>query len=64
MLATRSEDSDTLFFQRRLSLEGSTELGLQLKNLLDGIEMDPLAFPAPVRLALKHASGVADRWLG
>lgn len=39
MLATRREDSDTLFFNRRLILEGDTALGLQLKNLLDGMEI-------------------------
>ncbi|QFU00178.1 SCP-2 sterol transfer family protein [Halomonas sp. THAF5a] len=37
-LATRREDPDSLFFQRRLSIEGDTELGLMVKNLLDGLE--------------------------
>ncbi|MBB3230709.1 ubiquinone anaerobic biosynthesis accessory factor UbiT [Halomonas stenophila] len=37
-LATRREDPDSLFFQRRLSLEGDTELGLMVNNLLDGRE--------------------------
>lgn len=37
-LATRREDPDSLFFQRRLSIEGDTELGLLVKNLLDGRE--------------------------
>nr|WP_267135263.1 SCP2 sterol-binding domain-containing protein [Halomonas dongshanensis] len=37
-LAMREEDPDTLFFQRRLIIEGDTELGLTLKNLLDGCE--------------------------
>ena len=39
-LASRSEDPDTLFFQRRLTIEGETETGLLLKNLLDGLEYD------------------------
>jgi predicted lipid carrier protein YhbT len=39
-LASRSEDSDTLFFQRRLSLEGETETGLVIKNALDALEWD------------------------
>jgi predicted lipid carrier protein YhbT len=39
-LAMRSEDPDTLFFQRRLTIEGDTETGLMLKNLLDGLEYD------------------------
>ena len=38
MLA-RQEDPDTLFFHRRLSIEGDTELGLLVKNLLDRIEL-------------------------
>lgn len=37
-LATRREDPDSLFFQRRLVIEGDTELGLTVKNLLDGLE--------------------------
>lgn len=37
-LVRRTEDPDTLFFQRKLRIEGDTELGLQLKNLLDSIE--------------------------
>lgn len=39
-LARREEDPDTLFFQRRLSVEGATETGLCLKNLLDGFTFD------------------------
>lgn len=35
-LALREEDADTLFFARRLCMEGDTELGLRIKNLLDG----------------------------
>jgi len=38
LLATRREDPDTLFFNRRLRLGGSTELGLYLKNFLDSLE--------------------------
>lgn len=39
-LATRAEDPDTLFFQRALSIEGDTERGLLVKNLLDALEFD------------------------
>lgn len=42
LVAGRKEDADTLFFQRRLSIEGNTELGLEIKNLLDNIEFDNL----------------------
>jgi predicted lipid carrier protein YhbT len=39
LLANRKEDADTLFFQRRLRLSGNTELGLQLKNFLDAVDL-------------------------
>lgn len=39
-LAERRQDPDQLFFQRRLVIEGDTELGLALKNLLDSLEWD------------------------
>lgn len=39
LLATRQEDPDTLFFNRRLVVEGDTELGLIAKNTLDGIDI-------------------------
>jgi len=39
LLAQRKEDPDTLFFSRRLSMEGDTELGLLVKNTLDAIDL-------------------------
>jgi O2-independent ubiquinone biosynthesis accessory factor UbiT len=39
LLAKREEDPDTLFFSRRLSMEGDTELGLLVKNTLDAIDL-------------------------
>jgi O2-independent ubiquinone biosynthesis accessory factor UbiT len=39
LLATRRADPDTLFFERRLLIEGDTETGLWLKNMLDAIEL-------------------------
>lgn len=41
-LARRLEDPDTLFFNRRLSMEGDTELGLMVKNTLDALELPVL----------------------
>jgi O2-independent ubiquinone biosynthesis accessory factor UbiT len=41
-LAQRREDPDTLFFSRRLSMEGDTELGLVVKNALDALELPVL----------------------
>lgn len=38
LLARRAEDPDTLFFSRRLTMEGDTELGLLVKNSLDAID--------------------------
>jgi O2-independent ubiquinone biosynthesis accessory factor UbiT len=38
-LARREEDPDTLFFSRRLSMQGDTELGLLVKNTLDALEL-------------------------
>lgn len=37
-LALRREDPDTLFFSRRLVIEGNTELGLIAKNALDAVD--------------------------
>ena len=38
-LLAREEDPDTLFFHRRLLMEGDTDLGLLVKNTLDGIDL-------------------------
>lgn len=46
LLAMRKEDPDTLFFSRRLVMEGDTELGLLVKNTLDALELPPLDFRA------------------
>ncbi len=49
-LVARQEDPDTLFFNRELSIEGDTELGLVVKNMLDAVEWPKLprlrGFPA------------------
>jgi predicted lipid carrier protein YhbT len=49
-LALRLEDPDTLFFNRRLLIEGNTDLGLTVKNMLDAVELDTLlaTMPAPI----------------
>ena len=41
-LALREEDPDTLFFSRRLLMEGETDLGLLVKNTLDAVDWDAL----------------------
>lgn len=42
LIAARHEDPDTLFFQRRLLIEGNTALGLEIKNLIDSIDTSEL----------------------
>jgi predicted lipid carrier protein YhbT len=37
-IAARQEDPDTLFFNRALDIEGDTELGLIVKNMLYAVE--------------------------
>ena len=57
LLARRQEDPDTLFFSRRLAMEGDTELGLLVKNTMDAIELPMLSLepfkPANVLARLK-----------
>lgn len=52
-LGLRIEDPDTLFFNRRLMIEGNTDLGLRVKNMLDGLDLDEIggALPFPLRNA-------------
>ncbi|OAN14197.1 sterol-binding protein [Photobacterium jeanii] len=54
LIAARKEDPDTLFFQRRLRIEGDTELGLEVKNLMDSIDLD--ALPAPLKFLLQQSA--------
>lgn len=54
LIAGRKEDPDTLFFQRRLSIEGDTELGLEVKNLMDSVDLD--ALPKAIRFGLEQLS--------
>ena len=53
LLAAREEDADTLFFNRRLVVEGDTEAALLVKNSLDCVD-------APrVRAVLRRALRLA-----
>jgi len=61
-MARRAEDPDTLFFNRRLKIEGDTELGLVVKNALDAV--DWFALPGPLRAAIERASGVLSALRG
>jgi predicted lipid carrier protein YhbT/chorismate mutase len=57
LMASRLEDADTLFFQRRLVLTGDTELGLTARNLLEGLRWD--AVPLGLRIALDRGARLA-----
>lgn len=52
LMMRRKVDPDTLFFQRRLMLEGDTDLGLSIKNLLDSLDLTPVLnrWPLPARI--------------
>ena len=62
-LALREEDPDTLFFGRRLVMEGDTELGLLVKNTLDAIELPAIdaANLLPHRLIPRLIGGLSNR---
>lgn len=46
-LGLRMEDPDTLFFNRRLLIEGDTDLGLMVKNMLDCVELATVTAAMP-----------------
>ena len=57
-LASRLEDADTLFFQRRLELTGDTELGLTARNLLDRLPWESV--PLGLRVVLNRCARLAS----
>mgnify|MGYP001245840006 CR=1 FL=1 len=57
LLASRLEDADTLFFQRRLQLTGDTELGLAVRNLLDQLPWETI--PLWLRIVLNRGAQLA-----
>jgi len=61
ILALRQEDPDTLFFQRRLRIEGDTAIGLQVKNLLDSLDIGPADLPESVQRSLERALAGYER---
>ena len=60
LLAARKEDADTLFFQRQLKTSGDTELGLHVKNFLDGIEPEAQPYHRTIHRFLRGSLAVAD----
>jgi len=61
MIAARKQDPDTLFFQRRLVIEGDTELGLYVKNLMDAIELEQM--PKALRVMLMQLADFVEAGL-
>jgi len=59
LIAGRKQDPDTLFFQRRLQIEGDTELGLEVKNLIDAIDLDQL--PSSVHKIINMLAEVVEQ---
>lgn len=60
LLAARRADPDTLFFQRRIRVQGDTELGLGVKNTMDSMDWDDL--PPPLRHLLQTLGTLFDRF--
>lgn len=61
LIAGRKEDPDTLFFQRRLTIEGDTELGLEVKNLMDSVDLESL--PKPLQTLLNQLADFVQKGL-
>ncbi|MDP1490155.1 ubiquinone anaerobic biosynthesis accessory factor UbiT [Klebsiella pneumoniae] len=61
MIAARKQDPDTPFFQRRLVIEGDTELGLYVKNLMDAIELEQM--PKALRVMLLQLADFVEAGL-
>jgi len=64
LLASRREDTDTLFFNRRLRMQGDTELGLHVKNFLDGMDMDSHEIPAYFESVLQKSLPIYEHLFG
>jgi O2-independent ubiquinone biosynthesis accessory factor UbiT len=54
LLATQAVDPDTLFFSRKLSIEGNTELGMLFKSFIENLSLDLI--PQPYQAILNKQS--------
>lgn len=61
LIATQRLDPDMLFFQRRLEMNGDTELGLGIKNLLASIELNT-QLPPRIAAAVQQIAGYVARY--
>lgn len=59
LLASNREDPDTQFFQRRITVEGDTELGLEVKNLI--YSLDPDRLPMAINRLLNHLGWMVEK---
>ncbi len=64
LLGTRKEDADTLFFRRQITSEGDTELGLFVKNFLDGLEPETLPAHKTLNYLMCRALRIANQFSG
>ncbi|MBT7295802.1 MAG: SCP2 domain-containing protein [Candidatus Thioglobus sp.] len=62
-LISKRKDPDTLFFQRKIKMRGSTELGLHVKNFLDAFETDTHWLSAGMDKVLKKTYPVLSKLL-
>jgi len=62
-LALRVDDPDTLFFNRRLLIEGNTDLGLMVKNMLDAVELETVLQHLPALMS-RAVTGLRNKAMG
>lgn len=62
LLITNREDPDTLFFQRHLTMDGDTGLGVHLKNMLAAVEMEQLPLPSRFKPAIDRCLAFYERF--
>ncbi|MCW8935069.1 MAG: SCP2 sterol-binding domain-containing protein [Gammaproteobacteria bacterium] len=60
-LAARKQDPDTLVFQRKLVMQGNTELGLELKNFLDSLDFESNRHFEKIERLLKNSLPIYKR---
>ena len=60
-IAARQQDPDSLVFQRRLIMQGDTELALELKNFLDAVDLSASSGFVKIEAALLRLLPVYKR---
>jgi predicted lipid carrier protein YhbT len=61
LLISGREDPDTLFFQRHLSMEGDTHLGVYLKNVLAAVDLDSLPLLGGLQPVMQRCLNIYER---